>query len=412
MSEIVRTLADCDPQSPVPLIDLVAQYRSIEAEVLPAVERVFSSQRFILGDEVAEFEFEVAEYCGAREAIGCASGTDALILALMALDIGPGDEVVTTPYTFFATGSSICRVGARPVFVDIDPLTYNLDPAAVAAAITPRMRAIMPVHLFGQCADMDALQKIAVQARLPIVEDACQAIGAEHHHRRAGTLGTIGCFSFFPTKNLGAAGDAGLLTTDDATLAKRLRRLRVHGDAGQYEHIELGLNSRLDALQAAVLRIKLKRLDAWTAARERNARRYANFFAAYDLLDAVVLPTAAPHMRHVFNQYCVRIPGARDKVLAGLRERQIGCTIYYPKPLHLQPCFANLGYQPGSLPNAELAALESLALPVYPELTESQQDRVVQGIAHALGRTPRRTLQNVLPRPNFLAAGRVGAARD
>jgi dTDP-4-amino-4,6-dideoxygalactose transaminase len=400
-----------DRSEPVPLIDLLAQDRDIGAEVRGAVGRVLAEQKFILGDEVAEFECDVAEYCESREAIGCASGTDALILALLALDVGPGDEVITSPYTFFATGSAIHRLGAKPVFVDIEPGSFNIDPAAVEAAITPRTRALMPVHLFGQCAEMEPLVRLAGAHGLSIVEDACQAIGAEYRQRRAGVLGTLGCFSFFPTKNLGGAGDGGLVTANDPTLAKRVRRLRVHGDAGQYEHVEVGLNSRLDALQAAILRVKLRHLDRWTRARQRNARRYEVLLGEYGLLDAVVPPTTLPDRRHVYNQFCVRVGGGRrDEVLAGLRERQIGCTIYYPKPLHLQTCFAGLGYRPGSLPEAERASRETIALPVYPELTDEQQERVVRGIALALGREPRRSLQSVLPRPKFLSSGiRTGA---
>jgi dTDP-4-amino-4,6-dideoxygalactose transaminase len=391
---------------PVPLIDLVAQYREIEPEVTAAVSRVFAEQRFILGDEVAELECDLAEYCDSREAIGCASGTDALLLALMALDIGPGDEVITSPYTFFATGSSIYRLGATPVFCDIDLVSFNLDPQAAEAAVTPRTRAILPVHLFGQCAEMEPLWRIATRAGLPIVEDACQAIGAEFQGRRAGVLGTLGSFSFFPTKNLGGAGDGGLITTDDPALATRIRRLRVHGEAGQYNHLEVGLNSRLDALQAAVLRVKLRHLERWTTARQRNARRYETLFEEYGLLDCVVLPVTQHDRRHVYNQYCIRIAGGdRDKVVAGLRARQIGCNIYYPRPLHLQPCFANLGHRQGRFPLAEQAALESLALPISPELTEEQQEQVVRGIAEALDRTPRRTLQSRIPRPKFLSAG-------
>jgi dTDP-4-amino-4,6-dideoxygalactose transaminase len=405
MSETVSANGQEVPLEPVPLIDLVAQHRQIESEVADAVNRVFSEQRFILGDEVAELECDLAEYCDSREAIGCASGTDALLLALMALDIGPGDEVITSPYTFFATGSSIYRLGASPVFCDIDPVSFNLDPQAVEAVVTSRTRAILPVHIFGQCAEMEPLWRIAGQAGLPIVEDACQAIGAEYQNRRAGVLGTMGCFSFFPTKNLGGAGDGGLITTDDPTLAARIRRLRVHGEAGQYDHVEVGLNSRLDALQAAVLRVKLRHLDQWTAARQRNARRYELLFEEYGLLDAVVLPATQHDRRHVYNQYCVRIGGGeRDKVLAGLRARQIGCNIYYPKPLHLQKCFADLGYEPGSLPLAEQAARETLALPIYPELTEENQERVVRGIAETLGRNPRRSMQSRIPRPKFLSA--------
>ncbi len=393
-----------DRPDPVPLIDLVAQHRMIEAEIGAAVGRIFAEQRFILGDEVAEFECDVAEYCESREAIGCASGTDALILSLMALDIGPGDEVITSPYTFFATGSAIHRLGAKPVFVDIDPVSFNLDPAAVDAAVTANSKVILPVHLFGQCAEMAPLWQIASKASLTIVEDACQAIGAEYRQRRAGVLGTLACFSFFPTKNLGGAGDGGLVTSNDPVLAKRIRRLRVHGDAGQYEHVEVGLNSRLDALQAAILRVKLRHLDEWTLARQRNAGRYEVLFEEYGLLDAITLPATLPDRRHVYNQYCVRVAdGRRDEVLAGLRQRQIGCGIYYPKPLHLQTCFADLGYRAGSLPVAEQAAMETIALPVYPELSEEQQERVVRAIADTLGRKPRHTPTHSVPRPKFLS---------
>jgi len=389
----------------VPLIDLTRQYQQIESEILAAVQELLSSQKFVLGEEVARLEEESASYCDSRFAIGCASGTDALLLALMALDVGAGDEVITSPYTFFASGSSIHRLGARPVFVDIDPVTFNLDPEAVAAAVTPRTRAIMPIHLFGQCADMDPLWRIAAKSNLAIVEDACQAIGAEYHRRRAGVLGDIGCFSFFPTKNLGGAGDGGLMTTDDNALNTRLRRLRVHGDVGQYEHLEVGLNSRLDALQAAILRVKLRRLEQWTLARQRNARRYETLFAEYGLDDFITLPQTLPGRRHVFNQYCVRIDGGqRDQVMKFLRNRDIGCAIYYPKPLHLQKCFAELGYLPGSIPQAELAAAESLALPIYPELREDEQETVVRAIAQAVGRTPSRSASDNIPRPKFLSS--------
>lgn len=405
------TVGPIATREPIPLIDLVAQHRTIEGDVLEAVKRVFSEQRFILGEEVSSLETEIGAYCDAREAVGCASGTDALLLSLMALELQPGDEVITTPYTFFATGSSIVRAGAKPVFVDIEPVGFNIDPQAVAEAITPRTRAIMPVHLYGQCTEMDPLWRIAAKHGLTLVEDACQAIGAEYQGRKAGVLGTYGCFSFFPTKNLGGAGDAGLITTDDQALAARLRRLRVHGDAGQYEHLEVGLNSRIDALQAAVLRVKLRSLEKWTLARQRNARRYATLFHEYGLLDAVTLPATLPERRHVYNQYCIRVTGGlRDSVLKSLREQQVGCAIYYPKPLHLQKCFANLGYQAGMFPQAELASRETLALPIYSELSEDQQEQVVRSISVALGRTPQRTLQSVLPRPKFLNAG-VRASR-
>lgn len=405
MSETVQAGGESRGE-PIPLIDLVAQYRAIEPEIRGAVDRVFAEQKFILGDEVAEFECDAAEYCDAREAIGCASGTDALLLALMALDIGPGDEVITSPYTFFASGSTIFRLGARPVFVDIDPVSYNLDVDALEAALTSRTKCIMPVHLYGQCVDMDPLWRIASRSNIPIVEDACQAIGAEFQGRRAGVLGTLACFSFFPTKNLGGAGDGGLVTSDDPVLTKRIRRLRVHGDAGQYEHTEVGLNSRLDALQAAVLRVKLRHLDKWTEARQANAHRYAMLFEEYDLLDVLTPPVTLPERRHVYNQYIVRVgDGLRDKVLQGLRERQIGCTIYYPKPLHLQTCFASLGYEPGSLPESERASRETIALPVYPELSEQNQVRVVEAIAEILGRDLKKAATASVPRPKFLTTG-------
>jgi dTDP-4-amino-4,6-dideoxygalactose transaminase len=390
---------------PVPFIDLVKQHQELAAEVQDAVGRVFAEQKFILGEEVAALETEVAAYCDSRDAIGCASGTDALLLALMALDLKPGDEVITTAYSFFATAGAISRAGGRPVFVDIDPDTFNLDPAAVEAAVTPRTKVILPVHLFGQCTEMEPLWRTAVRTGIAIVEDACQAIGAEYQGRRAGVLGRVACFSFFPTKNLGGAGDGGMLTTDDLELSRRLRRLRVHGESSQYHHAEVGLNSRLDALQAAVLRVKLTRLERWTAARQQNAARYADLFDAYNLQDLIELPTTLPGRRHVFNQYCVRVRGGlRDTVLTSLREQKIGCMVYYPKPLHLQACFAELKYQPGSLPHTEQAALDSLALPIYPELPAQHQERVVAGIAAALGRSAHSSGHGI-PRPKFLSLG-------
>ena len=407
MSHAAAASGGTDPvRPPIPLIDLVGQFREMQSEVMETVTKVFEEQKFILGDEVSQLETELADYCDARYAIGCASGTDALILALMAIDLPRGGEVITSPFTFFATGSSIWRTGGKPVFVDIDPDSFNLDPEAVAAAITPQTKAIMPVHLFGQCADMEPLWRLASKSGLSIIEDACQSLGAEYRGRKAGVLGSVGCFSFFPTKNLGGAGDAGLMTTDDELIAKRLKRLRVHGDIGVYEHVEVGLNSRIDALQAAVLRIKFKRLEKWSLARQRNAARYATLFAEYGLLDDFILPTAAPDKRHVYNQYCVRVRGGRrDEVLKSLRAQQIGCSIYYPKPLHLQTCFASLGYQPGSLPVAEQACREVLALPIFPELKDDQLEEVVKGCARAVGKTPQRKLQSVLPRPKFLSTG-------
>lgn len=376
-----------NPSAAVPFIDLVAQHQTIAAEVSASVLRVLASQAFILGDEVAQFEAEAARYCDAEDAIGCASGTDALILALMALDVGPGDEVVTSPFTFFATASAIHRVGARPVFVDIDPVSMNLDPEQVERAITAHTKAILPVHLFGQCADMEPLWRIAVRHKLAIIEDACQAIGAEYQGRRAGVLGAIGCFSFFPTKNLGGAGDGGLLTTDDWDLSRRLRRLRVHGDAGGYRHTEVGLNSRLDALQAAILRVKLGHLEHWTNARRANALRYAALFNQYGLRDAVTIPSEEPGNRHVFNQFTIRVKnGRRDELLTSLRKQEIGAAIYYPIPLHLQECFKFLGHHAGDFPAAESASREVLSLPIFAELGVQRQDAIVRGIARGLGR--------------------------
>ena len=371
-------------EQPIPLIDLTAQFRAMSAEVMAAVEKVFTEQKFILGDEVAELEHDIAAYCDARHAVGCNSGTDALILALQALDIGPGDEVITTPFSFFATASAICRVGATPVFVDIEPDGFNLNPQQVEEAITEKTKAILPVHLFGQCCEMDPLWRIAAQHDLDIIEDGCQAIGAEYRGRRSGVLGAVGCFSFFPTKNLGGAGDGGMLTTDDADLATRLRRLRVHGDAGQYEHQEVGMNSRLDALQAAVLRVKLRKLDQWTLSRQQNAKRYGELFREFSLQEFLIAPKMLPHRRHVFNQFTVRIRhGGRDAVLKTLRDRKVGCAIYYPKPLHVQACFAGLGYRPGDFPESEAAASDVLALPIYPELPRADQERVVEELARA-----------------------------
>ncbi|MCL4161496.1 UNVERIFIED_CONTAM: hypothetical protein GTU68_031879 [Idotea baltica] len=366
-------------ETPVPLIDLVEQYQSIKNEIQEVVQQVFETQGFVLGENVSNFESEIARYCDSRNAVGCASGTDALILALMALSIGEGDEVITSPYSFFATASSIARVGATPVFVDIDPVTYNLDPAAVDAAVTSKTRAIMPVHLFGQCADMEPIWRTAVRHNLAIVEDAAQAIGAEYRGRKAGVLGTLGCFSFFPTKNLGGAGDGGMVTTDDRDLTARLTRLRVHGDIGGYTHVEVGLNSRLDALQAAVLSVKLKYLDQWSDGRTENARRYEASLESSDLQGRIALPTTAEGCKHIYNQFTVRIAdGHRDEVLQGLRDRSVGCSIYYPKPLHLQQCFASLGYQEGQFPEAERAATETIALPIYAELGEARQARVIE----------------------------------
>lgn len=364
----------------VPLLDLGAQYAPIRDEVVEAVTRIVDTQQFILGREVEAFEAEVATYLGAAHAVGVSSGTDALLVAMMALEIGPGDEVVVPTYSFFATAGCVRRLGARPVFVDIDPATFNLDVDDVRRAITPRTRAIVPVHLYGQVADMDTLGEVAAAAGLPVIEDAAQAIGATWQGRPAGTLGTFGCFSFYPSKNLGAVGDAGLVTTEDATLADRVRLLRVHGARRTYHHDLVGGNFRIAAIQAAVLRVKLPRLDAWTEARRRNADRYRHLFAAVAPDAPVVLPVEAAGRRHIYNQFVIRAE-RRDALQVWLQEHGVGCEIYYPVPFHLQPCFADVGSPVGSLPEAERAARETLALPIYSELGEDQQTYVVETIA-------------------------------
>jgi dTDP-4-amino-4,6-dideoxygalactose transaminase len=376
----------------VPLLDLHAQYAPIRDEILSAVTAVCDSQRFIGGPEVDALERELGTMLGVKAAVGLSSGTDALLAALMALGVGAGDEVVTTTYSFFATAGAVWRTGARPVLVDIDPVTYNLDPEAVAAAITPRTRAIMPVHLYGQSADMDPLVDTASRHSLAIVEDAAQAIGARYKGRPVGGIGTIGCFSFFPSKNLGAFGDGGLATTNDEALAQRLRLVRNHGAEPKYYHKFVGANFRLDALQAAVLRVKARRLPSWTEARRQNAARYARMFEEAGLSGRVTLPVEVPGRYHIYNQFIIRVnePGApvarsgmtlRDDLRAHLERRRVGVEIYYPVPFHLQECFASLGYREGAFPEAERAARETLALPIYGELTEEQQQYVVDSIA-------------------------------
>ena len=363
---------------PVPLLDLHAQYAAIRPEIDAAIQRVLDTQHFILGPEVQALEKEVAEYSQCAYGIGVSSGSDALLAALMALEIGPGDEVITTPYSFFATAGAVVRLGARPVFVDIDPRTYNIDPAGIERALTPRTRALLPVHLYGQMADMDPILEIARDRSLYVIEDAAQAIGAEYHGRRAGSLGHIGCLSFFPSKNLGAYGDAGMIVTNDAQLAERLYLLRAHGAKPKYYHRLVGGNFRLDALQAAILRAKFKHLDEWTAARQRNAENYRRLFAAAGL-DDLRLPLDAGYGRHIYNQFVINL-AERDALIAHLKERQIGCEVYYPLPLHLQDCFADLGYRRGDFPASEAAALHSLAIPVYPELSAARQEIVVDAI--------------------------------
>jgi dTDP-4-amino-4,6-dideoxygalactose transaminase len=365
----------------VPLLDLEAQYRPIRDQILAAITRVCDSQRFILGAEVEGLERELARAIGVEHAITVSSGTDAILAVLMALGIRSGDEVITPTYSFFATAGCVARVGATPVFVDIDPATYNVDPEAVRAAITPRTKAIIPVHLYGQMADMPSLLEIA--GGIPIIEDACQAIGSEHLGRQAGTIGAAGCFSFFPSKNLGAFGDGGLVTTNDDALAHEIRLLRNHGAEPKYFHKRIGANFRMDALQAAVLRVKLPYLHGWTDARRTNARRYDQLFAAAGLGDRVVLPTEGPGYRHIFNQYVVRVP-ERDRVRAYLTGHGIGSEIYYPVPFHLQECFAAAGHRRGDFPHAEAAADSTIALPIYGELTREQQEAVVSTLAEAL----------------------------
>lgn len=365
----------------VPLLDLRAQHESLRDELLAAIKRVLDSQQFVLGPEVQMFEEEIGRHLQIKQAIGCASGSDALLLALMALDVSAEDEVITSPFTFFATGSAITRLGARPVFVDIDPRTYNLDPAQVEAVISPRSRGIMPVHLYGQCADMTPLLKIADRHHLPLIEDAAQAIGSEDKGRVAGSMGIIGCFSFYPTKNLGGAGDGGLVCTNSDTLAERLKTLRVHGGATEYHHREVGINSRLDSLQAAVLRVKLKFLEGWSAARRTKAERYSKLFAETQLNFELVPPFIRPDAQHIFHQYVVRVPRHRDALMKHLAEQGVGTKIYYPVPLHRQECFAYLGYREGAFPEAERAARETMALPCFPELTEEQQQYVVDAVS-------------------------------
>jgi dTDP-4-amino-4,6-dideoxygalactose transaminase len=349
----------------VPLLDLKAQYATIRDQVRLAVDRVLESQRFILGPEVEALEQEIAQYSQCKFGIGVSSGTDALLVALMALDLKPGDEVITTPYSFFATAGSVARLGAVPVFVDIEPGTFNIEPSAIASRITSRTRAIIPVHLFGQMADLDSILDIARKHDVPVIEDAAQAIGAESRGRRAGSLGLLSCFSFFPSKNLGGIGDGGMVTTNDSTIAERVRVLRNHGFRTRYYNEVLGGNFRLDEIQAAVLRVKLRHLDKWTDGRRRNAALYRQLLAD---CDRVQMPVELPESRHIYNQFVIRSP-RRDGLMARLKEKEIGTEVYYPVPLHLQECFRHLSYSPGALPASERASRESLALPIYSELT-------------------------------------------
>ncbi|MGB6932875.1 MAG: DegT/DnrJ/EryC1/StrS family aminotransferase [Acidobacteriaceae bacterium] len=377
------------------MLDFSRQYQQVRAEILTAIEQVCDSQHFILGQRVQEFEAAAARFCDVAHALGCASGTDALWLALAAAEIGPGDAVVTTPFTFFSTVSSILRVGARPILVDIDPKTYNLDPAQVAATLKKlpndaHVRAILPVHLYGQCADWDQFTRLQQDFSVLLIEDAAQAFGARWNHRHAGSLGDLAAFSFYPTKNLSAYGDAGLLTTANERFADRARILRVHGMRERYFHEEIGWNSRLDTIQAAVLLVKLRYVEGWNQARQERAKIYGELFMQHGLAETgpypdhgVVLPYVDPRGTHVFHQYVIRVP-RRDALRTFLAERGIGSEVYYPVPLHLQQCFAALGYAEGAFPESERAAKEVLALPMFPELTQAEQQRVVTAIADFL----------------------------
>jgi dTDP-4-amino-4,6-dideoxygalactose transaminase len=376
------------PPSPVPLCDILGQYRSLQADIDAAVLRVLGSGQAILGPEVAAFERECADYLGARHALGCGSGTDALLLALHALDIGPGDEVILPPFTFFATLGSVLRVGATPVFADIDPLTYNLDPTLLEAAITPRTKAVMPVHLFGQCADMDPIRSIADENRLHVIEDAAQSFGSSYEGVKCGTLGVISCFSFYPSKNLGTLGDAGLVTTDDERLHKKMVALRNHGSEVKYFHKYVGWNARIDALHAAILRVKLPYTEAWIEGRRAAAKRYDALIEQYELHGFFHRPAVRPYGRHTFNQYVVRVPARhRDPLVQHLKAEGVGCEVYYPLCLHQQECVNYLGLGEGDFPVGEEAARSVLALPMFPEITDDQQRRVLDVCASYVKQT-------------------------
>jgi len=406
----------------VGLLALDRQYAVLREDIRAAIDRVCDSGRFVLGPDVVELENELARALGVPHAISCASGSDALLLALMALDIAPGDEVILPSYTFFATASAVTRLGAVPIFADIDPATYLVDPADIRRKISRRTKAIVPVHLFGRTADMDAILPVARDAGLPVVEDAAQSILSTWHGRCSGGLGDVGCFSFYPTKNLGGAGDGGFLTTTRDDLAARLKLLRVHGMEPRYYHQVVGINSRLDTIQAAVLRVKLPHLDAWTTARQSNAARYMELFSRYDLEPRVTVPTDEPRGRHVWNQFVIRVAdGQRDALRAHLTACKVGTEIYYPVPLHLQQCFASLGWAKGDLPHTERAAEETLALPIFPELEPAEQRTVVGRIAEFFDVPERRraggsaaeTTSPPLEGPHFLRRMKaVGRADD
>jgi len=371
----------------VPLLDLKAHHEPLQKEILDAVEQVFKSQAFILGAEVGKLEERVAAYCQAKYGIGVTSGTDALLIALMALGVGPGDEVITSPYSFFATAGVVARLGAKPVLVDIDPKTFNIDPAKISQAMTPQSKAIIPVHLYGQCADMAPIMELAKRHNLGVIEDAAQAIGSEYRDgRRACSMGTIGCLSFFPSKNLGCLGDGGMVVTNDADLAERIRILRVHGSQPKYYHKLIGGNFRLDTIQAAVLNVKLSYLDGWTKRRQENAARYETLFRQSGLVQKGKVRLPEPVYRdkgikhyHIYNQFVLRVE-RRDDLIAHLKQKGIGAEIYYPVPFHLQECFRYLGHKAGDFPESERAANETIAIPIYPELTLAQQTEVVEAI--------------------------------
>lgn len=375
----------------IPMLDLKAQYLALKPELDAAVMRVVESMQYINGPDVEAMEQEVAQYCRANHCIAVSSGSDALLVSLMALDIGWGDEVITTPYTFFATAGAIVRVGAKPVFVDIDPVTFNIDPKGIESKITPRTKAIMPVHLYGQCAEMDPIMNVANKHKLAVIEDAAQAIGSEYKGRRAGSIGTVGCYSFFPSKNLGCMGDGGAVVTQDKALADKIRLLRGHGSHPKYYHKLVGGNFRLDSIHAAVLRVKLKHLDSWSQLRQQGAAFYTSALAKYGLTGLIQSPRIM-QSRHIFNQYVVRCDD-REAVREHLKNDKITTEVYYPVPMHLQECFANLGHKMGDFPESECAAQTTMALPMYPELPNTQRDRVVRSIAayyEATGKVSRR----------------------
>lgn len=363
----------------VPLLDLRAQYQAIKDEILAATENLYETQHFILGPVVQKLEEQVAQYCHTKYAVGVSSGTDALLISLMAAGIGPGDEVITSPYTFFATVGSISRLGATPVLVDIKTDTYNIDAQAIREKITKKTKAIIPVHLYGQCCDMGPILEVAQEHDIKVIEDAAQALGAEYKGRRAGSIGDMGCFSFFPSKNLGAFGDGGMVTTSSDIMREQLMLLRVHGSHPKYYHKVVGGNFRLDALQAAILLVKLSYLDRWTEARQRNAMYYRELFHSQGLDVFITLP-AEKEGRHIYNQFVIQLQSRRDELKSSLAESGIGTEVYYPVPMHLQPCFEHLNANEGDFPNAEAAAKKTLALPIYPELTNEQQAYVVQKI--------------------------------